>query len=140
VSHESHLSVAEKYFFESLYISHQNLWKGQRICGMKESSMVTAIKRQVARIPGTRIKKLWSNQMNRDIDLLVVTNGLACFYEIKVPGEVPSDWQNARLDWWKEAAADVGWFDTVDACIARIRYMAEAGAKLKVLANEYGRY
>ena len=92
-----------------------------------ESSMIKKIKRDVKSIPHTRIKKLWSSAANRDIDLLVVTHGLACFYEIKVKGEQPTPWQRGRLKFWQGSCADVGWFDDVDKCVMRIRHMASVG-------------
>lgn len=104
---------------------------------MKESSIITSIKRKVAAIPNTKVKKLWSTAMNRDIDLLVVTNGLACFYEIKVPGERPTEWQTHRLDYWRDTGADVGWFDDADKCIERIKYMAVKGKAVQVFLQSH---
>lgn len=102
-----------------------------------ESSMVRQIKARVAAIPHTCIKKLWSTSTSRDVDLLVVAYGLACFYEIKVPGEKPSEWQRHRLDYWKGSLADTGWFDSVDACVCRIQVMAARGEKMQALYNEF---
>lgn len=93
-----------------------------------EKAIVESIKRKLNELPHTRVKKLWSSAANRDIDILVVTHGLACFYEIKQPGETPTAWQLNRLDYWRTSAADVGWFDNADECYRRVRYMADQAA------------
>lgn len=96
-----------------------------------EKAMVKTIRARVNALPHTRIKKLWSTGSDRDVDLLVVTHGIAGFYEIKVPGEQPSEWQYDRLDKWKAAGADVGWFDSVDGCVAHIKGLAARAERAK---------
>jgi hypothetical protein len=93
-----------------------------------EKAMIADLKRKVNQIPGARIKKLWSSHVNRDIDILIVIHGLACFYEIKQPGEEPNDWQVNRLEWWARSGADTGWYDNVDKCVARVQQMANRAA------------
>jgi hypothetical protein len=93
-----------------------------------EKAMIATLKRKVNLIPGARIKKLWSSAVNRDIDILVVIHGLAGFYEIKVPGQKPTDWQVNQLLWWSHSGADTGWFDDVDKCVARVQQIANRAA------------
>lgn len=101
-----------------------------------EKAMIAGIKRKVNLIPGARIKKLWSSAVNRDIDLLIVVHGLACFYEIKQPGQKPTDWQLNQLQWWARSGADTGWFDDVDACVGRVQVIANrAAAHAGILAS-----
>jgi hypothetical protein len=102
-----------------------------------ESSMVKQIRARVEALPNTHIKKLWSTATTRDVDLLVVTHGLAGFYEIKVPGEKPTEWQAHRLDYWRAAGADVAWFDSVDACVCHIQVLSARGAKMQQLYNDF---
>jgi hypothetical protein len=94
-----------------------------------ENSMIAALKKKIGSIPNTRIKKLWSSAANRDIDILVVTHGIACFYEIKVLGKEPTDWQYNKLAHWSQSGGDTGWFDTVDACVKRVQTIADRAAK-----------
>ncbi len=82
--------------------------------------MIVALKTKVGKLPCTRIKKLWSSATNRDIDILVVTYGLAGFYEIKVAGEKPTAWQYNRLAFWAASGADTGYFDSVDSCVNHV--------------------
>ena len=89
-----------------------------------EAALIDGLKRKVGKIPGARIKKLWSSHVNRDIDILIVIHGLACFYEIKQPGQKPNDWQLNRLAWWAASGADTGWYDSVDVCVARVTELA----------------
>lgn len=103
-----------------------------------ESAIIQTIKGGVRGIPNTRIKKMWSTGHGRDVDLLVVTHGLACFYEIKQPGEQPRDWQVGRIKYWQDALADAGWFDDADRCIERIRQMANLGAHISQLLGQHG--
>lgn len=101
-----------------------------------ENSMIAALKKKIGSIPNTRIKKLWSSAANRDIDLLVVTHGIACFYEIKVLGKEPTDWQYNKLAYWSQCCGDTGWYDTVDACVKRVQVIADRAAAHKdVLAD-----
>lgn len=90
-----------------------------------ENSMIKNMKSKVSKIPGCCIKKLWSSAVNRDIDLLIVVYGLACFYEIKVPGQKPTSWQYNRLAFWAASGADTGWFDDVDIFIKHITKLIE---------------
>ena len=90
-----------------------------------EKAMIATLKRRVNQIPGTRIKKLWSSHVNRDIDILIVTYGLAGFYEIKQPGEKPNDWQLNQLRWWARSGADTGWYDDIDILVAHIQDIAD---------------
>jgi len=92
-----------------------------------ESDLVKSIMDRVALLPDTRIKKLWSSGINRDVDLLVVCCGLAGFYEIKRPGERPTGWQANRLRYWAACGADVAWFDNVEACLDRITALHSRG-------------
>lgn len=85
-----------------------------------ESALIATLKRRANQLPCTRIKKLWSSHVNRDIDILVVTYGIACFFEIKLPGQKPTGWQYNQLAWWARSGAVTGWYDNVDACIACI--------------------
>lgn len=102
-----------------------------------ESSMIRNIKAKVEALPNTRIKKLWSGgTAGQDVDLLIVTHGLACFYEIKVPGNVPTPWQHNRLEWWRKAGADVGWFDTVEDCVKRVAEVANKGALMQRMVSQ----
>ncbi len=90
-----------------------------------EKALIEQLKRKVAAIPGARIKKLWSSHVNRDIDILIVVHGLACFYEIKQPGQVPNAWQLNRLNWWAVSGADTGWYCDMDKCVERVRQIAD---------------
>lgn len=86
----------------------------------KESALIRNLKNKVNKLPCTRIKKLWSSATNRDIDILIVSYGIAIFYEIKVPGEEPTSWQFNQLAWWAHSGAVTGWFDDVDACVLEV--------------------
>jgi hypothetical protein len=85
-----------------------------------ENSMIVSLKDKIGKLPCTRIKKLWSSATNRDIDILVVTYGLAGFYEIKILGEKPTAWQYNRLAFWAASGADTRYFDTVNACVLHV--------------------
>jgi hypothetical protein len=98
-----------------------------------ESDIVKAIKDRVALLPETRIKKMWSTGINRDIDLLVVSCGLAGFYEIKRPGKYPTGWQSDRLKYWVESGADTAWFDNVEGCVDRIKALYDKGRRIQEL-------
>ncbi len=87
----------------------------------KESQLIRNLKTKINKLPNTRIKKLWSNANNRDVDILIVTHGIACFFEIKVPGEEPTSWQYNQLGWWAASGAVTGWYDDVDACVADVQ-------------------
>lgn len=100
-----------------------------------ESDIVKAIRDRVALLPATRLKKLWSTGIGRDIDLLVVSCGLAGFYEIKRPGETPTDWQNDRMEYWRYCGADVAWFDNVEACLHRIKALYDRGRRIQELID-----
>jgi hypothetical protein len=102
-----------------------------------ESSMIKAIKRKAGTIPGVKIKKLWSSAANRDLDLFVTANGLACVYEIKIPGEQPTPWQINKMDQWRASAYDVDWFDDVDKCVSRIKNIAACGKTMRSCYSQW---
>lgn len=105
-----------------------------------EKAMIATLKRKVNQIPGARIKKLWSSHVNRDIDILIVVHGLAGFYEIKQPGQVPNDWQVNQLDWWARSGADTGWYDDVDKLVAHVQQIADrAEQKMDVITWVLGK-
>lgn len=95
------------------------LWKGTKNMA-SESAMIKLLKSKVSKLPKTCIKKLWSSHVNRDIDILVVTHGIACFYEIKIPGEQPTAWQYNQLAKWAASGAVTGWYDDVNELVADI--------------------
>lgn len=101
-----------------------------------ESDIVKSILDRTALLPDTRIKKLWSTGINRDVDLLVVSCGLAGFYEIKRPGEKPTGWQANRLRFWQACGADVAWFDNVEACLDRIKALYDRGRRIQELVKD----
>jgi hypothetical protein len=103
-----------------------------------ETKMIKTIQSRVALLPDTRIKKLWSSGINRDIDILVVCCGLAGFYEIKVTGERPTPWQLARLKWWADSGADTAWFDSVGACLDRIKALLDRGRAVQAVLADFG--
>jgi hypothetical protein len=94
-----------------------------------EAALIKNLKTKINRIPYTRIKKLWSNGMNRDIDVLIVTHGIPCFFEIKQPGEEPTDWQRNQLRWWSHSGAVTGWYDDMNKCVADVQAIADRAAK-----------
>jgi hypothetical protein len=100
-----------------------------------ENSMILAIKRKLKDIEGVQVKKIWSSATNRDIDLLIVVYGLACFYEIKVPGKKPTSWQFNRLAYWAVSGAETGWYDNVDDLVERIQQLADQQASQDVFKN-----
>lgn len=88
---------------------------------MIESAVVKKIKDAIKELEYVEVKKIHSGMTGRDVDLLIVILGQACFYEIKKKGEKATDWQLARLRQWHKAKAMVGVYDNAEDCIKEIK-------------------
>lgn len=104
----------------------------------RESSRLQTLKKRIKEeVPDAKLKKFHSSGWQRDIDLMIIVQGQAVFWELKRPGaaEATKPHQHRHLETWAAAGAITGYGDDLDVIIAAVRKAEARGLLLKRLAS-----
>lgn len=105
----------------------------------KENTVVRRLKMVLKSIPQTEVKKIHSSAYGREVDLFIVTHGLAVIIEFKALGKLSevSPHQEARLRRWRRAGAACGSFDRIETAEAFVRKIAARGQLFQSLYESH---
>lgn len=77
--------------------------------------------------------------MQRDIDLLIITHGMALLFELKRPGNAQGavSFQRAKLRKWEKSARYTAVCDNVDEIVRVVEEIAEEARIKELLFEQY---